>query len=91
MLADNLLNIMEEFKFRKAGNIKNLHRNELDKACFAHDAIYSNSKDLSKRTISDKILRDRANEIARSRKYDGCQRALSNMVNKFFDEKQDQE
>ena len=81
---------MEEFKFRKAGNIKNLYRNELDKACFAHDAIYSNSKDLSKRTISDKILRDRANEIARS-KYDGWQRALASMVYKFFDKKQDQE
>ena len=28
----------------------------LDKVCFAHDAAYSESKDLAKRTISDKIL-----------------------------------
>ena len=25
-------------KFRKAGNLKHLYRNELGKACFAHDA-----------------------------------------------------
>ena len=33
---------------------------ELDKACFSQDAPYSESKDLAKRTISDKILKDRA-------------------------------
>ena len=42
-------------KFRETGNLKHLQRNELDKACFAHDAAYSNSKGLAKRTISDKI------------------------------------
>ena len=25
-------------KFRKSDNLKHLHKNELDKACFAHDA-----------------------------------------------------
>ena len=29
--------------------------NELDKACFTHYAAYSHSKDLTKRTIADKI------------------------------------
>ena len=47
-------------KFRETGNLKHLYRNELYKACFAHDAAYSDSKDLAKRTISDKILKDRA-------------------------------
>ena len=28
--------------------------NELDKACFTHDAVYYDSKDLKKRTIADK-------------------------------------
>ena len=37
-------------KFRETGNLKHLHRNELDQACFAHDAAYSDSKDLIKRT-----------------------------------------
>ena len=45
-------------KFRKTGNLKHLYRNELDDACFAHDVAYSDSKDLGKRTISDKNLRD---------------------------------
>ena len=58
-------------KFRKAGNSKHLYRNELDKACFAHDAAYSDSKDLEKRTISDRILKDRAYQIARNCGYDG--------------------
>ena len=74
-------------KFREIGNLKHLYRNELDKACFAHNAAYSDSKDLAKRTISDKILKDRAYEFARIRKYDEYQRELANMVYKFFDKK----
>ena len=54
-------------KFRETGNLKNLYRNELDKACFTNDAAYSDSKHLDKRTIADEILKDRAYEIARNR------------------------
>ena len=64
-----------------------MYRNELHKDCFAHDAAYSDSKDLANRTISDKILKDRAYEIARNRNYDGYERALASMVCKFFDKK----
>ena len=42
-------------KFRETGNLKHLYRNQLDKVCFVHDTVYSESKDLAKRTISDKI------------------------------------
>ena len=52
-------------KFRETGKLKQLYRNELHKACFAHDTAYSDSKDLVKRTISDKILKDSAYQIAR--------------------------
>ena len=69
-------------KFRETGNLKHLHRNELDKACFAYDAAYLDSNE--KWTISDKILKDRAYEIARNRNYDGHQRALRSMIYKFF-------
>ena len=55
-------------KFREKSNLKHLYRNKLDKACFAHDAAYSDSKYLAKRTISGKILKDRASEIARNRR-----------------------
>ena len=57
--------------FRETGNLKHLYRNELDKPCFAHNAAYSESKDLAKRTISDKILKDRPYETARNPGYDG--------------------
>ena len=58
-------------KFREISNIKHLYRNELEKACFAHDATHSDSKDLAERIISDNILKDGAFEIARNCKYDG--------------------
>ena len=61
--------------------------NELDKACFTHYAAYSDSKDLTKRTIADKILKNRAFDIAKDPKYDGYQRGLTSMVYKFFDSK----
>ena len=43
-----------------------MYRIELDKSCFAHDAVYCDSKDLANRTILDKILKDGAHEIARN-------------------------
>ena len=48
---------------------------------------YGKSKDLVKRTQSDKVLRDKAFKIARDPKYNGCQRGLVSMVYKFFDKK----
>ena len=56
-------------------------------ACFAQDAAYFDSKDLGKRTISDKILKNRSYEIARNCGYDGYQRALASMAYKIFDKK----
>ena len=70
--------------FRETGNLTHLYKNELDKACFPHDVAYSDTKDLGKRTIPDKILKDRAYEIARNRNYHGYQRALTSMVYKSF-------
>ena len=60
---------------KETGNLKYLYKIELDKACLAHDATNSNSKDLAKSTISGKILKDRAYAIARNCQYDGYQRA----------------
>ena len=48
---------------------------------------YGDFKDLSKRTASDKILRDKAFNIAKNPKYDGYQRGLSSMVYNVFDKK----
>ena len=46
---------------------------------------YDKSKDLTKRTQSDKSLKDKAFKIASDRKYDGYQRGLASMVYRFFD------
>ena len=60
---------------------------DTNQACFVHDAAYSDSKDLTKRTIADKNLKNRAFDIAKDPKYDGYQRGLASMVYKFFDSK----
>ena len=74
-------------KFMQTGNTDFIYRNELDKACFQHDMAYGKSKDLAKRTQSDKVLRDKAFKIVIDLTYDGYQRGLSSMVYKFFDKK----
>ena len=64
-----------------------IYRSELDKACFQHDSAYADHKDLINRTEADKVLRDKAYDIASNPKYDGYQRGLASMVYKFFDKK----
>ena len=71
-------------KFMQTGNTDFTYKNELDKACFQHDMAYGKSKDLIKRTQSDKVLKDKAFKIASDPKYDGYQRGLTSMVYKFF-------
>ena len=41
---------------------------------------YGDSKDLARRTASDKVLRDKAFNIAKNIKYDGYQRSLASIV-----------
>ena len=67
----------------QTGNTDFSYRNELDKACFQHDMAYGKSKDLPKRTQSDKVLRDKTFNIASDPKYGGYQRGLASMVYKF--------
>ena len=49
--------------------------------------VYGGFKDLAKRTASDKVLRDKAFNVAKNTKYDEFQRGLASMVYKFFDKK----
>ena len=64
-----------------------IYQNKLDKACFQHDMAYGDFKDLTRRTASDKLLRNKAFNIAKNPKYDGYERGLVSMVYKFFDKK----
>ena len=52
-------------KFKETGDTSYIYKNELDKACFQHDMAYGDFKDLKRRTASDKILRDKAFNIAK--------------------------
>ena len=74
-------------EFKRTGDTRYIYRNELDKACFQHDSAYADHKDLISRTKSDKVLRDKAYDIASNPEYDGYQRGLASMVYKFFDKK----
>ena len=74
-------------KFMQTGNTDFIYKNELDKACFQYDMAYGKSKDLIKRTQSDKVLKDETFKIANNLNYDGYHRGLASMVYKFFDKK----
>ena len=74
-------------EFKRTGDRHYIYRNELDKACFQHDSAYADHKDLINRTEADKVLKDKAYDIASNPEYDGYQRGLASMVYKFFDKK----
>ena len=74
-------------KLKETGDTDYIYKNELDKACFQHDMAYRDFKDLKRRTFSDKVLRDKAFNIAKNPKYEWYQRRVTPMVYKFFDKK----
>ena len=61
-------------KFKETGDTNYFYKNELDKACFQHDMAYGGFKDLARRTASEKVLKNKAFNIAKNPIYDGCQR-----------------
>ena len=74
-------------KFIGTGDSRYIYQNELDKACFQHCMAYGDFKDLTRKTASDKILRDKAFNIAKNPKCDRYQCGLASMVFNFFDKK----
>ena len=74
-------------KFKETGDTNYIYKNDLDKACYQHDMAYGDFKDLKRRTASDKILRDKAFNIAKNPKCGGCGRGLASVVYKLFDKK----
>ena len=66
-------------KFKETGDSRYIYQNKLDKVCFQHDMTYEDFKDLTRRTASDKFLRDKAFNIAKNTKYEGHQRGLASV------------
>ena len=74
-------------KFKETRDSQYIYQNELDESCFRHDMAYGDFKDLTRRPAPDKILRDKAFNIAKNQKYDAYQRRLASIVYNFFDKK----
>ena len=74
-------------KFKETGYTSYIYKSEIDKASFQHNMAYGDFKDIAGTKASDKVLRDKAINIAKHPKYDGYQRGLTSMVYKFFDKK----
>ena len=70
--------------FQETGDANYIYKNELDEACFQHDMAYEDFRYLAKRTASDKVLRDKACNIAKDPKHDVYQRSLAAVVYKFL-------
>ena len=87
--------------FKETGNMKSINKTELDKTCFQHDIAYGYLdktcfqhdmtygyfKDLARRIASDKVLRNKAFNIAKTPNYDKYRRDLASIAYKFFDKK----
>ena len=74
-------------KFKEIGDSQYINQNELDKACFQHDMAYGDFEDLTRRTASDKILYDKAFNIAKNPKYDGSDASGSGIKNENISSK----
>ena len=70
-------------EFKRTVHTRYIYRNELHKVCFQHDSAYADHRDLINRSEADKILRDKAYDIASNPEYDGYQRGLASMVYKL--------
>ena len=71
-------------KFKETGDTNFTYKNELGKACFQYDMSHGGFKVLARRRASDKVLRDKVFNIAKNPKYDGYQRRLASMADKFL-------
>ena len=57
-------------KCKETRNRRYIYQNEVDRACFRHDMSYGYFKQLTRRTASDTISRDKAFNFAKNPKYD---------------------
>ena len=57
------------YKKQRKNKKQEIYQNELDKALSQHDMAYRDSKDLTRRTASDKILHEKAFDIAKNEIY----------------------
>ena len=71
-------------KLKKTRDSWYIYQNELDKVCFQYGMAYEDFKDLTWRTASNKILCDKAFNIAKNPKYYVCQCGYASVFYNFF-------
>ena len=79
-------------KFKETGDTSYIYKNKLDNACLQRGMAYGDFKDLKRITASDKVLSDKALNIALllyrfNPTYDAYQRGLASMVYRLFEKK----
>ena len=74
-------------KLKETGNSSNNYQKELDKGCFQHDMAYGGFENLNRRIAAEKVLCDKAFDIAEIPKYNIYQSWIAPMVYGFFDKK----
>ena len=57
-----------------------IYNNNLDKVCFQHDMAYDKYKNLNERRHLDKVVGDKAFEVASNSKCGGYQKGLASLV-----------
>ena len=70
-------NIEKIQNFKEIWDSRYIYQNEVDKACFQHDIVYGDFKNLPRRTVSNKLFQDKAFIIAKNPSYDGYLRRLA--------------
>ena len=85
MLVDHLQKAKKKYTNLKKQEIYDIfYLNELDKTFLQHDVAYGDFTDLTRRIDFDKILWDKACNVAENPKYDEYQRKLASLVYKFL-------
>ena len=64
-------------KFKETVDSRYTYQNERNKVCFQHDMVYGDFKDVNRRTVADKVLREKAFNVAKNTIYDEYQRGLA--------------
>ena len=70
----------EKLQTFKETDSKYIYQIELDKACFQHNIAYGGFENLPTEPAADKVLHDKAFNIAQNPKYGKYQRDLASMV-----------
>ena len=65
-LEDHFLKTKKMQKFIETGDSRYIYQNELDKPCYHNDMAYGHFKDLSRKITTDKVLCDKAFNIAKN-------------------------